>query len=398
MRNRQHAVTALRIFEGPDCLTQLDRELSRLDRRRAVIFCGATLGRAQGAREGSPLELVTAAAAERCVGVFAGVTAHSPLPAVEAGAEALRRHKADAVIAVGGGSAIVTARAASILVAEGRAISELCTQRQANRQLTSPRLLAAKLPQFVVPTTPTTAMTKAGSAVLDPETRSRLALFDPKTRASSLFLHPRLLGSAPRGLFVDAGLNAFCGAVEGLMSRYGDPISDAALMHAVRLCAHHFRKPAGLDDDATRADLAFAAILCGQGTDVTSGGITTALGHAVAAHCGIEGGLAKALILPHTIRFNAEVASTGVASAGLDKIGASLGVAIAGDRREDRVIDALVAITRTLGLASRLRDAGVKREALGDIADKAMADWFLKGNPRPVTGPADLKTILDAAW
>ena len=388
MRNRQHAITALRIFDGPGCLEQLGRELSRLDRRRAVIFCGSTLG-----REGSPLELVTAAAAERCVGVFAGVTAHSPLPAVEAGAEALRRHDADVVIAVGGGSAIVTARAASILVAEGRDIRELCTQRHANGQLTSPKLPSAKIPQLIVPTTPTTAMAKAGSAVLDPQTRSRLALFDPKTRASSLFLHPDLLGSAPRGLVVDAALNTFCGAVEGLMSQSGDPISDAQLMHAVRLCARHLPDHASLDDDATRSDLAFAAILCGQGTDITSGGITTALGHAVAAHCGIESGLAKVVLLPHTIKFNAEAARDG-----LDKLAAALGLPMTKGQSEDRVIDAIVALTRTLGLGDRLRDAGVAREALGDIADKAMADWFLKGNPRPVTGPADLKAILDAAW
>ena len=388
MRNRQHAITALRIFDGPGCLEQLGRELARLDRHRAVIFCGSTLG-----REGSPLDLVRAAAAGRCAAVFPGVRAHSPLPAVEAGANALRRHNADAVIAVGGGSAIVTARAASILVAEGRDISELCTKRQANGQLTSPKLLAHKLPQLVVPTSPTTAMAKAGSAVLDPETKSRLALFDPKTRAASLFLHPDLLGSAPRGLLVDAALNTFCGAVEGLMSKSGDPISDAQLMHAVRLCARHLSDGAKLDEGATRSDLAFAAILCGRGTDVTAGGITTALGHAVAAHCGIEGGLAKVVLLPHTIKFNTEGASDGLA-----KLAASLGLPTTKGRNAEPVAEAVVTLTQTLGLGNHLRDAGVPRAALSEIADKAMADWFLKGNPRPVSGPADLRAILDAAW
>ena len=48
-------------------------------------------------------------------GVFSSVRGHSPLPSVEAAAAKLAEWRADAVIAVGGGSAIVTARAASIV-------------------------------------------------------------------------------------------------------------------------------------------------------------------------------------------------------------------------------------------------------------------------------------------
>ena len=68
---------------------------------------------------------------DRCAGVFTGVRAHSPVPSVAAAAEELKRLQADAVIAVGGGSAIVTARAASILAAENRDVRELCTTQDA---------------------------------------------------------------------------------------------------------------------------------------------------------------------------------------------------------------------------------------------------------------------------
>ena len=55
--------------------------------------------------------------------------AHSPIPVVEEASRELERLGADSVIAIGGGSAIVTARAASILHAEKRDVRELCTQR-----------------------------------------------------------------------------------------------------------------------------------------------------------------------------------------------------------------------------------------------------------------------------
>ena len=38
------------------------------------------------------------------------------------------------------------------------------------------------------------------------------------------------------------------------------------------------------------------------------------------------------------------------------------------------------------------------REALPEIAEKGMGDWFLKGNPRPVREASELQQILEEAW
>ena len=103
MRSFQHITRPLRLYSGHDSLRQFGRELYRLKSRRAVILCGSTLAH-------SPvLQLVQSAVGDRCAGVFPGVRAHSPHPSVQAVAEELKRLDADAVVAVGGGSAIVTA-------------------------------------------------------------------------------------------------------------------------------------------------------------------------------------------------------------------------------------------------------------------------------------------------
>ena len=212
----QHLAPPLRLFHGPASLEQIGRELDRVNSKRAVIFCGTSL-----ARQATLLDVVRSAMGDRCAGVFTGVRAHSPVPSVAAAAEELKRLQADAVIAVGGGSAIVTARAASILTAEGRDVRELCTTPDGKGGLKSPKLLAPKLPQFCIPTTPTTAAVKAGSAVFDSVEGGRLALFDPKARAQAVFIDPRMLQSVPRALVASAGLNTFATAIEGLMSRSG---------------------------------------------------------------------------------------------------------------------------------------------------------------------------------
>ena len=386
MPTYQCLTTPLRLFHGADSLGQLGKELDRLKASRAVIFCGGSL-----ARNTALLDKVRNALGPRCAGVFAGIKAHSPVPDVLLATEDLRRFNADAVVAVGGGSAIVTARAASILLAEGTDVGALCTVPDGKGGLKSPRLMAAKLPQFVIPTTPTTAAVKAGSALFNPELGERQALFDPKTRAAAIFIDPDMMLSAPRALVSSAGVNTLSTAIEGLMSRAGNPVSDALLMHSVRLLAQHLGAGADLDDAAIRGESALAALLCGQGTDHTGAGITTVLGHALGARFDVENGTINAIVLPHVLAFNADHGAKGLA-----KVGAALGVSDAD--LLPTVVGAVQRSFASLGMPARLRDVGVPAEELKDIAQIAMGDWFLKGNPRPVQSAAELLDILEKAW
>jgi hypothetical protein len=96
MPSFQQVIYPMRLFGGSDCLGKLGRDLDRLGSSKAVIFCGSSL-----AQQGSQIDLIKSAMGERCAGVFAGVRAHSPVPAVQAAAEELERLNADAVVAVG---------------------------------------------------------------------------------------------------------------------------------------------------------------------------------------------------------------------------------------------------------------------------------------------------------
>ncbi len=388
MRSYQHVTPPLRIFSGDNSLASLDRELKRLGVKRALVVCGNTLGKA-----GSPLDLVREALGDRLAAVFTGVRAHSPVPAVKAAALALQEAGADGIIAVGGGSAIVTARAANILVTEGREPDELATRQNADGKAVSPRLDAPKLPQIIIPTTPTTAIVKAGTAVFDPATDARLAMFDPKTRAQSVIIHPAMIGSAPAGLVLSASLNTLAMAIEGLMSLSSDPIADGQLMHALRLAATRLGESAE-PDDAARADLVVAAMLCGQGTDHSGAGATTVIGHAVGARYHVENGIANAIMLPHVLRFNAEVAAGGIV-----KIGAALGLTH-GDSAQllEAIVAKLASLLDGLSIPTRLRDVGVTNDGFGEVSQAAMGDWFLRGNPRPISDPADLERLLVDAW
>ncbi len=383
----RHASPALRVHYGDDALAQLPEELARAGCRRAVVICGRTMAALPA---GAPR--VRDLLGEACAGVFDGVRAHSPIPAVAAAAEALRGHAADAVIALGGGSAIVTARAASILLAEGGPIEALCTRFVPGAAPVSPRLTKAKLPQFIIPTTPTTAYAKAGSAVVDPDQHRRLTMFDPKTRAAALFFDPAMMLTASPALARDAALNAFAMAMQGLESLSGEALSDALLLHAVRLLRTWLPRLASAPGSAeVRGQLMLAALLSGQGTDYAPTGLASVIGHCIGSRFGLDVGMVNAVLLPHTIRFNADATRVRLATA-FAPGGApvpDLAASVSGD---------CAAFFAGLALPARLRDVGVPQDALPLIAQDAQSDWFMRQNPRRVRDAAELLPLLSAAW
>ncbi len=380
----RHAIPPMRIYYGDDSLGQLPAELARAGCSRAVVMCGSTL-----ARLPDGLARIEAALGALCAGVFTGVQAHSPVPAVMAAADALRSHAADAVVALGGGSAVVTARAATILLAEGGPVAELCTRFVPGQAPVSPKLTRPKLPQFIVPTTPTTAYAKAGTAVVDPAQHRRLTMFDPKTRAQALFFDGAAMLTSSPALARDAALNAFAMAVQGLESRQADPLSDAALLHALRLLRAWLpRLDAEPGSAELRGQLMLAALLAGQGTDYAPTGVASVIGHCIGSRFGLDPGAVNAMMLPHAIRFNAP-ATVGRLATAFGAGAPGLAETVAAECKR---------FFASLGLPTRLRDLGITQDALPLLAADAQADWFLRQNPRRVTDAAELAPLLAAAW
>jgi alcohol dehydrogenase class IV len=385
----QHATPAYRTFCGANALAALPRELDRLGCSRAVIVGGPWLVALPDV-----LGAIESAIGTRLAGRFDDVREHSPVPSVEAARALLEDVDADAVIAVGGGSSIVTARAATILLAEHKGADELCTRRGADGRLVSPRLLAPKIPNWVIPSTPITAYAKAGSAVSVPETGERLALYDPKTRAQGIFLDPGVALTAPVGLASSASLNAFSMAVECIEAGVDDPLTDALLLHALRLLTEWMpRLRSAPDDPEPRLRLMLAALLCGQGSDYVGGGLAQALSHAAGPRSSVANGLVEALLLPSTMQFNSAVTKDRLALvADLLDPGAAKGTTAA-----ERAIASVREVLSDAQVPWRLRDVGVAQDALVEVAEHAMNDFSITRVPRPVERDGLLE-LLNTAW
>ena len=285
----------------------------------------------------------------------------------------------------------MTARAATIASGEKKPLAELCTRRTADGKFESPRLNAPKLPQFVVPTTPSTAFVKAGTAVHG-EDGERFAMFDPKTRAKAIFVHPDFVMTSPLQLVHSATLNAFANAVEALESPKCDPFSEALLMQALRLIRANLHRVGSGGVGAE--NYSWSPRFCAVAERSKAG---QRLRRCWRTRSAIEGtsqtGSSNAIVLPHTMRYNAPATlerGATVVEALLDRGGSDNGEAVASS-----VVEKFL---NRLAVPRSLREIGVKRDDLSEIADAAMLDWFISRNPKPVSDSAALREVLGAAW
>jgi alcohol dehydrogenase class IV len=385
----------LNIHAGKGALNELRGEVDRNKAKRAFIVCGQSV-----AQKTDLIERVKASLEDKFAGLFDCVEASSPLPSVLQGAAAARKARADLIVAVGGGSAMVTARAIIILLAEKGDIHEICTQYPPGQAPVSPRLAAPKIPNILVLTTPSTAMTRAGTAVMDTESRHRLELYDPKTRPAAMIWDDDALLTAPADLYLSTAASALSGILTGAAAPRSNPVSHGDMLQALRLSLESL--PILRDDPANaaaRMNLVAASFLSNRALDAMSGrafGIVSSLGHVIdTLYPNISHGDSHSLTTGWGMRFNQEQTTAGLA-----RLAKALGVADGLPEREaaKRAPDFVDDFYRKLGMPVRLRDAQIPREDVERIAHDAMGDFYLHQNARKVKHESELVDLLRQMW
>lgn len=383
----RHIAFPLRTFAGVSALDALEAEITRSGAGRVLVVCNASVARIDVVRD-----LVRDRLGERLVGVWSGVQAHSPLQSVIDARDALISARADGVVIIGGGSAIVTARAAVILLGEGLSIHDICTYRDESGRLRSPRLESAKIPQWIIPTTPTTAVATAGCAVLDPQQGDRLAVFDPKARARAIFLEPVLLNTAPAALVTAASLNTFAMSIEGLLSAGEDPIADAALVHALSLVVEWLPQLEGQQGSMAREQLAMAGHLCSQASEFVGGGIAQALAHSIGLQQGVPNGISECILLPHTLQLLRE----SLPARNVRRVIAAVASESSAGDLAVTLVDVVESFLLSINAPRRFSALGIENVAWATVANHAFEDWALTGAARSVSLD-ELESLLEAA-
>lgn len=383
----------VKVIAGNAALEHMPFELASMGASRPMILTDKGV-RANGLLE--PVETAFAATEVTIASIFDDVPPDSSLETVRAVAEAYRANNCDAIIAIGGGSVIDTAKAANILVTEGG--DDLLKYSGAHNL---PRPLK---PFFVVPTTSGTGSEVTMVAVIsDNSTHQKMPFASKYLMPSAAILDPRMTQTLPPHLTAMTAMDAMTHAVEAYTCLAANPISDAYATAAIKKVSENLFNVLDNPKDAHgRLELAQASTMAGIAFSNAMVGIVHSLGHALGAVAHLPHGLCMNLFLPYVLEFNKDVNGHKIAELLLPLAGADIYAQTPAHARADKAIafintmrDHIYSSTK---LPRTLRETGKVTEAQFDeIAEKALNDGSIIFNPKE-TSLEDLKSILKKAW
>src|SRR3954451_17680940 len=290
---------------------------------------------------------------------------------VEAGRRFTEALRIDAIVAIGGGSSLDFAKGVNFVLTNGGAIGDY---RGYGKALTS------LLPMIGVPTTAGIGSEAQSYAVIsDASTHMKMACGDPSAAMRIAILDPELTLTAPHHVTAMAGFDAIAHAVETAVTLKRTPLSDTFSHRAWHLLSEAFERvllhPADIE---ARSAMLIGSHFAGMAIEQSMLGAAHACANPLTARYNLSHGLALAILLPHVVRWNADVARERYA------------VLIGSPRRRVRDQDAAETLAVRLedlalagGLTVKLSDSGVDEQAIPELAAQAASQWTGTFNPRP---------------
>jgi alcohol dehydrogenase class IV len=313
---------------------------------------------------------------------------------VDGGAALARRRAIDAVVGIGGGSALDAAKAiAALATNEGSAIGYLEVVG------TGQPITMAPLPLIAVPTTAGTGSEVTRNAVLTvPGRRAKASLRSPLMLPRVAIVDPLLTYELPPSLTAATGLDALTQLIEPFMSVRANPMTDALCREGISRVARSLCRACEHGHDAeARTDMSLASLFGGIALANAGLGAVHGLAAPIGGMFNAPHGAVCAALLPHVMAANVCALRAGTTeSVALDRAAevARLLTGRAGAGANDGV--AWIRETVTHLCVPRLSDVGVTSGDLPAIADQAQRSSSMKGNPAALT-PEDLIAILNAA-
>jgi alcohol dehydrogenase len=320
------------------------------------------------------------------VEVFSDVEPDPGHALVLAGVERLKQARADALLAVGGGSPIDCAKAINLSHA-----NQCHPGKLAGLWLYAGSRKPG-LPFYAVPTTAGTGSEVTMAAVVsDEEAGTKVSIIDPKLLPTAVALDPKLTLGLPPAVTAATGLDALTHAVEACVSRLANAETDAWAITATRLLMANLERAYSHGGDiAAREAMLLGSCYAGMAFTRAGVGYVHAIAHQFGALYHLPHGLANAILLPHVLEYSRPRCSDRLAllarAAGLPTAGQS----------DEQLAAAFVArvrqLNQTLSIPTTVEK--LRQEDFDRIIDRAFAEAHgTYGVPRYLDRP-DARTLL----
>ena len=305
------------------------------------------------------------------------VEAEPRLEVADEGVKAAHKGKCDAVVGIGGGSAMDVAKAIAVLAANnGRAKDYLGLNK----------VPGPGLPKIMIPTTAGTGSEVTFTAVFVRQNlKKKEGMNSPHLYPELALLDPTLTLSLPAVSTASTGIDALCHAIESYTSINASPMSELLSLEAIYLISSNLRTCVhdGSNLEA-RGKMLLGSLYAGLGLANAGVGAVHSLSYPLGGKYGVSHGLANTIMLPHVMAFNLPGALEKFAI-----IAETMGEVI--DTLPLReaafmAVEAVQALIEDCGIYTTLEDLNIPEEALPELAEVAMTVLRpLENNPRKMT-------------
>jgi alcohol dehydrogenase class IV len=375
----------MKVCFGAGSVGTLGDEVSRLGVKHALIVTDP------GVYQAGLVDPVKAqlSKAKLSVDVFAEAEPEPTLPRLNKAAEKLSKEGYDLVVGVGGGSSMDTAKGLSVLFAHGG---------KGQDYIGINKVPGPGIPIVTMPTTAGTGSEVTKAAVFDdPDKRSKFGIQSPYILARLAIVDPTLTYGCPQKVTANAGIDALTHAMESYTSINASTFTDALEVEAMRLIAGSLRAVVknGSDKEA-RSHMAEGALFGGFGIGHAGGAAAHALAYPLGSRFHVPHGVTVGLLLPYVMECNLPANLPKYAT-----IAQMLGVKTQGlslQKAAEKGVEAYKALAKDIGIPLHLRDLGIPKEALEELAVATMdVTRLLANNPKKLTLD-DVRRIWQNAW
>ena len=305
--------------------------------------------------------------------IFSDVKANPTIGNVQSGVEAYKGSGADCMLAIGGGSAMDTAKAIGIIVN--------------NPEFADVRSLEGVAPTknhavftIAVPTTAgTAAEVTINYVITDVEKKRKFVCVDTNDIPEIAVVDPDMMASMPKSLTAATGMDALTHAIEGYITKGACAISDMFHLEAIRLISGNLRAAVN-NEPAGREGMALGQYIAGMGFSNVGLGIVHSMAHGLSALYDTPHGVACAIILPTGLEYNKAAAGSRYRA-----IGRAMGVEGIDNMSEDEAMEATInsvkKLSQDVGIPANLEGI-LKEEDVQFLSESAFADACRPGNPR----------------
>ncbi len=370
-----------RVVYGPGTLARLGELARELGESRVLLVTDP------GLKEAGHPQRATQSLREAGLEVFQfdGVEPNPTDHHVEAGLDFARLHNVDLIVSVGGGSSMDCAKGINFLLTNGGKMSDYKGFGRAKKPM---------LPSIGVPTTAGTGSEAQSYALIaDDRTHLKMACGDRKAAFQMAILDPEVTVSQPASVTAITGIDAVSHALESYVTTKRNPLAQMFAREAWKLLEPNLEKVLKQPDDlAARGAMQVGAFLAGTAIENSMLGACHSCANPLTAHYGMSHGLAIGVLLPHVIRFNAEIA--GPLYADLAQL---TGLGNANGNAAELIANRVSDLMRAAKLPATLAECGVSETILPVLAEEANQQWTARFNPRPVT-ERDLLGLYQTAF